>query len=144
MVLEYDEEKISKLFSEIFNALNSLSELTNLGKKDFLENKHMVASAKYYLIVAIEASIDICNHIISRNRFRIPEDYADTFRIMEKEGILDKGLVEKLVEMSKFRNRLVHIYWEVDDEIIYDILVEDIQNIERLTEGLMGALKKAF
>ena len=65
LALKYDKEKISKLASEVFNALNSLEELSNLQKDDFLGNKHIVASAKYFLIVAIEASIDICNHIIS-------------------------------------------------------------------------------
>jgi len=140
--LKFDEEKISKLVSEIFNALNRLKELADLHKKDFVENTHMIASAKYFLIVAIEASLDICNHIISRNRFRIPEDYADTFRIMGEEGILDKKFVEKLIEMARFRNRLVHIYWEVDDEMVYNMLQEDIQDIEKFIQKLTKALHK--
>jgi len=135
--LKCDKEKVSKLVSEAFNAINNLKELVRMPKENFLKNKHFVASAKYFLIVAIEASIDICNHIISKNRFRIPEDYADTFRVMGEAGILEENFVNKLVEMTKFRNRLVHIYWEVDDEIIYDILNEDVQDIERLISELM-------
>ncbi|GBE54620.1 hypothetical protein BMS3Bbin15_00778 [archaeon BMS3Bbin15] len=44
--------------------------------------------------------------------------------------------------MAKFRNRLIHIYWEVDDDIIYNILQEDIQDIERLIDKLIGSLRK--
>ncbi len=44
--------------------------------------------------------------------------------------------------MAKFRNRLVHIYWEVDDDIIYNILQENIQDIKRLIDKLIGSLRK--
>jgi len=41
------------------------------------------------LIVAIEGAVDLSNHIISKNGFRTPEDYADTFRVMEEKGVFD-------------------------------------------------------
>jgi len=140
--LKFDEEKTTKLTSEIFNSLNRLKELKDLKKDVFISDKHLVASAKYFLIVAIEASIDICNHIISKNKFRAPEDYADTFKVMGDEGILDKKFVEKLMKMAKFRNRLVHIYWEVDDEVVHNILTEDIRDIERFVEDIIKAIQK--
>ena len=90
--MELDEEKITKLSSELFNALNRLHELAALTEDEFLSNPHYVASAKYFLIVAIEAAIDMCNHIISRNRLRVPEDYADTFRVMHEANFFEKVL----------------------------------------------------
>ena len=102
----------------------------------------MVASAKYFLIVAIEAAIDLCTHVIARNKLRVPNDYADTFRVMEEEGLLSKGLVERLVEMAKFRNRLVHIYWEVDNEVVYEILQDDIRDIEAFVDAFMNVLSE--
>jgi uncharacterized protein YutE (UPF0331/DUF86 family) len=62
--LEFDEEKITKLSSELLNALNRFHELSALTEDEFLSNPHYVASAKYLLIVAIEAAIDMCNHVI--------------------------------------------------------------------------------
>lgn len=47
-------------------------------------------SAKYNLQTAIEAMIDIGNHIISRKGFEIPKTYADTFEILHKNGIIEK------------------------------------------------------
>ena len=49
--------------------------------------------------------------------------------------------VERLMEMAKFRNRLVHIYWNVDDEVVYEVLQEDIQDVEEFIEEFMRALK---
>jgi len=76
----------------------------------------------------------------TRNRLRMPEDYSDTFRVMGEIGVFSKGFVEKLMEMAKFRNRLVHIYWEVDNEVIYEILQEDIQDIKEFVAAFMKFL----
>jgi len=138
---EFDEDKLMKLSSEVFSSLDMLKELSKLPKDDFLEDKFKIASAKYFLIVSIEATIDMCNHLISRNRFRIPESYADTFNVMAEKRVISEDLMEKLIEMAKFRNRLVHIYWEVDDEVIYDIIREDIQDIEEFMVKFMDFLK---
>lgn len=55
---------------------------------------HKIASTKYHLILVIESAIDICNHVIAKNNFRVPEDYADTFKVMagpdEGDGALSK------------------------------------------------------
>lgn len=140
--MEFDEEKITKLSSELFNALNRLHELAELSEDEFLSNPHYIASAKYFLIVAIEAAIDMCNHVISRNRLRVPEDYADTFRVLHEANFFEKDFAERLERMARFRNRLVHIYWAVDDERIYRILQEDIGDLEEFVEKFMQALKE--
>ncbi len=140
MALKFDKDKITKLSSEIFGALTRLKKLSELSKEDFLIDPHLVASAKYFLIVAIEACLDMCYHVISKNKFRVPEDYADTFRVMREVGLFSEEFVEKLVEMAKFRNRLVHIYWDVDDEVVYEVLQEDIQDIEEFIGKFMKAL----
>ena len=77
---------------------------------------------KVLFYVVIEASIDLSNHLISQNNFPIPESYADSFKILKDEGVLSPELTLKLMDMARFRNRLVHIYWEVDDEMVYGIL----------------------
>jgi len=140
--LKFDKNKLIKLSSEIANALHRLNELSELNKKEFISDPHKIASAKYFLIVAIEGAIDICNHLISFNKLRAPEDYADTFRIIGDSGVFPSKFVKKLEEMARFRNRLVHIYWEVDDELIYNIICEDIDDIEEFIEKLTEYLNK--
>jgi len=132
--LKFDKNKVTKLSSKINEALDRLHDLSNLEKNSFLSDPYKLASAKYFLIVAIEESIDMCNHLISMNKLRAPEDYSDTFRVLEEQGMFKKNFVKKLVEMARFRNRLVHIYWEVDDELIYKIICEYIKDIEEFIE----------
>ncbi len=80
--------------------------------------------------------IDMCNHIISRNGYRAPEDYADAFVVLGERGAFDESFVNDLKEMAKFRNRLVHVYWEIDENKIYDILQKNLEDFKKFLNHL--------
>jgi len=122
---------VRKITSEVLSALQRLEDLGKLSEAEFAADPHKVGSAKYNLIVAIEGTVDLSNHIISKNRFRTPEDYADTFRVMEEKGVFDTEFTGSLIQMARFRNRLVHIYWDIDDAEIYRIIQTRLQDIRR-------------
>lgn len=102
----------------------------------------MIASAKYYLVVSIEAVIDLSNYLIRQNKLRIPENYADTFKVLAESNVIEEDLSRRLMEMAKFKNRLVHIYWEVDDEVVYSIIKEDIKDVEEFLASYTEFLSK--
>lgn len=59
--------------------------LSDLKVKDISELKadpHLAGIAKYNFMVSIEVALDICNHLISKNGFCVPDDYSDSFRIL--------------------------------------------------------------
>ena len=132
----FDQEKMVKLVSEFRKSVSRLQKLKKLDRQKFLNDPDKIGSAKYHFIVAIESSIDMCNHIISRNGFRVPEDYADTFKVMSEEGAFDEGFSEELIKMAKFRNRLVHLYWEIDDARIYKILEEHFGDFKKYIDAI--------
>jgi uncharacterized protein YutE (UPF0331/DUF86 family) len=122
---------VRKITSEVLSALQRLEDLRKLSEEEFAADPHKVASAKYNLIVAIEGAVDLSNHIISKNGFRTPEDYADTFRVMEEKGVFDAEFTNSLIQMARFSNRLVHIYWDIDDAEIYRIIQTRLQDIKQ-------------
>jgi uncharacterized protein YutE (UPF0331/DUF86 family) len=132
----YDKERVIKLISELRKSVTRLRVLSELDKAAFIRDPDKVGSAKYHFIVAIESCIDLCNHIISRNGYRAPEDYADTFSVIEEVGAVDKDFSTELRRMAKFRNRLVHIYWEIDDDKLYGILKNHLGDFNRFLEAL--------
>jgi uncharacterized protein YutE (UPF0331/DUF86 family) len=122
---------VRKITSEVLSALQRLEDLGRIPEAEFVTDPHKVGSAKYSLIVAIEGTVDLSNHVISKNGFRTPEDYADTFRVMEENGVFDADFTNALIQMARFRNRLVHIYWDIDDAEIYRIILTRLQDIRR-------------
>lgn len=133
---QYDSDRMLKLVSQMREALGNLRRLKDCKKIVFVNDPDKIGSAKYNFIIAIEAAIDMCNHIISRNGYRAPEDYADTFVVLGEKGSFEKSFVNDLKEMAKFRNRLVHIYWEIDENQIYDILLSRLKDFKTLLDQL--------
>uniref|UniRef100_Q2RM18 DUF86 domain-containing protein n=1 Tax=Moorella thermoacetica (strain ATCC 39073 / JCM 9320) TaxID=264732 RepID=Q2RM18_MOOTA len=136
MALKFDALKAGKLLAAFRQAQKRLQDLARLPKEEFLTDPDKIGSAKYHFIVAIEAAIDLSNHIIARNNLRIPEDYADTFRILGEAGIFPPEFVTTLIKMTRFRNRLVHIYWDVDSDTLYNILVNGLKDLDAYLKAM--------
>ncbi|MFC1822576.1 DUF86 domain-containing protein [Thermodesulfobacteriota bacterium] len=136
----YDQEKMVKLVSEFRKSIERLNVLQKLKDNEFLGDPDKIASAKYHFIVAIESAIDMCNHVISRNGYRVPEDYGDTFRVMTEVGAFEKIFSEDLKTMAKFRNRLVHLYWEVDDHQLREILNTRLSDFKKFLDAIASFL----
>ena len=137
----YDQDKMVKLISEFRKSISRLQKLKETDQQKFLDDPDKIGSAKYHFIVAIESSIDMCNHIISRNGYRVPEDYGDTYKVLGEKGAFDVEFSEQLVKMAKFRNRLVHLYWEVDDARIYKFLEENIGDFIKFIKSIARFLE---
>ncbi|MCX6224577.1 MAG: DUF86 domain-containing protein [Bacteroidia bacterium] len=73
----------------------------------------------------------VCNHVIAKNGFRTAEDYADTFKVMNERGAFDQEFTNSLIQMTRFRNRLVHIYWDIDDKELFRIICGRLGDIKR-------------
>ena len=129
-----------KLVSELRKNVARLQGLSELTEVEFLKDPDKIGSAKYHFIVAIESCIDMCNHVISRNGFRAPEDYGDTFRVMSEEGALELEFTDDLVKMAKFRNRLVHIYLEVESKQVYEILQNRLDDFKKFVDSISNFL----
>ena len=41
-----------------------------------------------------------------------------------------------MIQMARFRNRLVHIYWDIDDTEMYRIIQTRLQDIRRFLRGI--------
>ena len=137
---QFDQETMVKLVSELRKNVARLQDLSRLAKAEFLKDPDKIGSAKYHFIVAIESCIDMCNHVISRNGFRAPEDYGDTFRVMNEEGALEQDFSDELVNMAKFRNRLVHIYLEVENKQVYEILQDRLDDFKKFIDSISNFL----
>jgi uncharacterized protein YutE (UPF0331/DUF86 family) len=132
----YDQETIVRLVSELRMSVGHLRELSKLSEEDFINNPDKIGSCKYHFIVAIESSIDMCNHVIARNGYRVPEDYADTFKVMAEAGAFDPDFSDDLRNMAKFRNRLVHLYWQVDDQQVFEIIQNRLGDFKKFLDSI--------
>ena len=141
MVSPVDKAKTARLFQDFRKAVEVLKTLKETPEPEFLANIEKQGAAKYFFIVAIESAIDICNHIIAEHRWGQPTEYAEVFRVMGEAGVFPLPLVAELELMAKFRNLLVHVYGQVDDRRVYQILQTRLTDFDQLEACLQSYLR---
>jgi uncharacterized protein YutE (UPF0331/DUF86 family) len=131
-------EKITDKFGQLDEFLAILKEMRKTPVGRFLRDKVLIGSAKYYLQVSVECCLDVANHIIAAEGFRAPRDYADSFKVLEEQGVLNEELAMRLRQMAKFRNRLVHLYGEIDDAYVHEFIKKDLKDILNFKKVVTG------
>lgn len=142
-LMEFDKNKIDQKLVFMDTCLNKLRKLKSINKDEFVEDFTKVDSAKYLLQVGIEAMLDISSHLIARNRLGKPKDNKDHFQILADNGVIDIKDVLVYFNMAKFRNRIVHMYFNISDEMIYDIVQNNIVDFERFIASIVNTLGKS-
>jgi uncharacterized protein YutE (UPF0331/DUF86 family) len=127
---DVDPIRIRNLLGNIADAQRRLRELGRLSEADFVGDYRNTESAKYLLIVVTEAAIDLCNHIVARQGGRAPQDYADCFAILAELDVVAPDLADRLKRMARFRNLIVHLYWQVDNHRVYQIIQSDLVDLD--------------
>ncbi len=108
-----------------------------MDQKGFLQDTDISSSAERQLQVAIQAVIDIGNHVVSDKDLGTPKDYKDIFRILARHKIVSKALSERLSAMAGLRNVLVHDYLDVDLKLVYRILKKDLGDLETFIKSVL-------
>lgn len=80
----------------------------------------------------------IGNHIIATERLRSPKDYKDGFQVLNEAGILPDEFTRTMREMAGLRNLLVHLYWDVDDQMVYDGIRSELGDFETFVEYVLA------
>jgi uncharacterized protein YutE (UPF0331/DUF86 family) len=71
---------------------------------------------RYAVQSAAQATIDLANHVIAANGWRVPANYGDAFKVLAEHEVIDDALAERLRALAGLRNLLVHHYDDIDDE----------------------------
>jgi len=108
--------------------------------RTYQDNKMLRRAVERALQVTVEVCLDIGRRIIAVEGFRYPETNQDVFRILAEERVLPADLLPTLLEMSRFRNLIVHDYARIDDARVYGILRKRIGDFDAFAEVIRAYL----
>jgi uncharacterized protein YutE (UPF0331/DUF86 family) len=129
---------VATILNNLRHYQDKLDILADYPRANFLQDFTKVESAKHLLQISIQCCLDIAHHIIADEGYRTPQDSYDAFLVLHEEGIIPDSFMPALRQMVSFRNRAVHLYWDIDDEIIYDILQHDRADFEKFITYILG------
>lgn len=138
-----DTYRVRALIEEINNRVRVLNkDFKPLSEEELTGDYSLNAAAEHHLQIAIQACIDIANHIISKLTLRRPEKLSEVFQTLAKENILPKSLADDLSEAVKYRNVIVHFYKEVDTHFTYDNIQNHLPDLSQFAKYIEEFLEK--
>ncbi len=88
----------------------------------------------------LEGILTIGLHILSRLPVRT-KDYQEVIVELGKNGIIPMEFAEKNKSLAGYRNRMVHMYWEVTPDEMYSIINEHVDDIDKFCECYREVVK---
>ncbi len=125
-------EVLQRRLRKLDEYLEILRRLRRYHFEEFIQDPERYGSAERFLQLAIEALLDMGNHVIADLSLGEVRWYSDIPAILAERAGLEPELKEKWIRMIGFRNILVHEYMEVDRRIVYEILQTGLEDLERL------------
>jgi len=134
-----DELRRKRYVEKVKHVEKRLSDF-EVWKSDFFEEKTKLACYKAMQEI-IEGCLDIVSMMLKDEK-ELPKDDYTNINMMERRGIIDSTLADALRELNGLRNRIVHEYNGLDDEIALTSMEELISKIKEFLTVVKEWLKK--
>ena len=129
-----DSVRVLRLLRSITDDLDVLRRESKAGK-DRRSDPIWLHGVKYTFLTAIEAGIDVAQHICSAQGWGPPADNGDAMKLLGRHGVLSADGSDAMRKAVGFRNVLVHEYVKVSDEIVIARLA-DLSDLDQFVERL--------
>jgi len=136
-----DKAVVLRKLSELGTYYGQIKEFADIIIDNYKNDWKTQRIVERTLQIMIETCTDIASHIISDRGMRPPTTYADTFRVLLENNIINSEMFATMEKMAKFRNVVVHQYEEVDAEIVIVILKRHLKDFDRFRDVILTYLQ---
>ncbi len=125
-----DRSVFERRLTKLEQLLADLRPLAAMERSAFLADRKAQSLAERWIHLAVECALDLANHLIADSGWASPETYRETFQVLAREGALRPELATQMEGWAGLRNVLVHLYLEIDHGMLFDILTEELGQLE--------------
>ena len=111
---------------EIERFVEELSEMAPSSLDEYRSDRKSKAACERYFEKIVEAIVDLAFLYIKDRGLSVPEEDKQAFDIMGSAGHIDRDLARRLKEAKGMRNILAHEYGQVDDDLVFAAITEEI------------------
>jgi len=141
MVLDEDSfyKHLELLRGYLLDLAGLRTEITDPGA--LREDRKLQARTLFALQMAVQSCMDMAGHLVAELGLPRPEENAELFTTLAATGYLDSDLAAKMRAMTWCRNLIVHLYWTVDFDRVFDILQNDLSDFVRFEKTVVSILE---
>ena len=148
-ITKISEERLKRYYDKLeylnqsYNYLNDWTR--NVKLKDFIEDLDI--QKKYGIYHAFQITIEIITDIaamIVKDLKILPKDDYSNIEILKKNKVIKSDLAVKISEANGLRNRIVHNYNGLNEDIAYTNLLRLIKNLKIFEAEVKKWLKISY
>lgn len=135
------------IFQKIIDVDVYISKLDNIlpdTVDDFLDNLDTQLLGERIFEIITQTMLDICYHIIAKQKLKVPENYGDCIKSLSSLDILTTDEVKKYRMIIGMRNIIAHQYGKIDQELLYQGLKEIKDEFHRFARKIKEWISKSF
>ena len=117
--------------------LLSLRQVQTVPLEEFLDDDGIQTYVERKLQLAIQVCMDIGNYLIGQLGLAVPDEAENVFAVLGREDVIEPDLARRLVGMVRFRNILVHDYLDIDLQIVYHNLTDELGDFDRFAQTIL-------
>jgi uncharacterized protein YutE (UPF0331/DUF86 family) len=123
-----DLDRVQQRLELLRKYLTELDRLREVPLPDYLRDH--AYTGRYLVRVAAQSCIYLANHLAASEGWRAPKDLGDSFTVLAEHEVIDGGLAGRLRGLAGMRNRLVHVYADIDDVRVHEALVDGLADLD--------------
>ena len=134
-----DRERILTRIDALDGYQRELEQIVPASFEDY-QRVEVKRACERLLQISIESAIDVCSLFVSGLRLGLPAEEADLFAKLQQAGVISAAMATTLGRMKGLRNILVLEYGRIDDRLVYQVLMENLDDFKRFRVEVIGAL----
>jgi len=122
------KERINDKMVEIEKYLDELLEIIPENLAIYTKDFKAKAACERYAERIIEAVVDLAYLVIKAKNLPLPESDLQAFDILSGHKLVVPELAQKLQDAKRMRNIIAHEYGEINDEIVFYSLKDELDS----------------
>jgi len=121
---EIDADLVRRKIATISRNLDALAAIDGITLDEYRSDLYRKKGTERLLQETVEAAVDTNLHLLRATGAATPTDYYESFVSLGKASVIHQELADRLAPAAGLRNRLVHEYDDIDDEIVLQAVSE--------------------
>ena len=141
-LLKVDKKRLLSFLDSVETYVQELEEHLPPSLFEYNKNIEKQRFCERTLQLLIEVCIDIANLLVKELKLGLPEEEETVFEKIKEKDIISEEMFEKLKEMKRFRNILIHRYRTIDNSIVYHHAAEERSDFTGFKKEILSFLKE--
>ena len=129
-----DEDVFVDRLQYVNRYTDDLEQIRGVSKEEYLEDMVTQRAVERTLMNLIQACIDLAQHVRSSEDLSPSGTAKQDIEALGNADVISQETQTRLEEAVGFRNVLAHRYGDVDHEIVYDVLHDDLHWFKRFQQ----------